>query len=222
MDDAIAEKIRSTLAGTSWNVEKLDRISGGNANFTYRGYTKDSTVFIKHAEPFAALNQAYALDATRSEFEWFMLEKLSEKPGTKTESFEVRTPKALGSYGTTKVIEDLPGSLTVKAYLSQYAPTLEPHAAKVLGASLGRWLAVFHQWLNAENEAARAIRDKLRDNPLIGPRANLYIGSYKECTKQFPQIQWPSDEEFAAIEQHVRDMYSNGEEAIHGDFWTGK
>jgi len=225
MDDSIAEKIRSTLAETPWKVEKLDRISGGNANFTYRGHLEQSsgdTIFIKHAEPFAALNQEYALDASRSEFEWFMLEKLSNKSPTVTRNFEVRTPKTLGSYGTTKVIEDMPNSVTVKAYLSQYAPSLESDVAKGLGAALGTWLATFHKWLNGDDAEAKTIRDKLRQNPLIKPRANLYIGSYKECMKPLPQVQWPDDEEFTAIEEFVRSMYSNGNEAIHGDFWTGK
>ena len=151
-----------------------------------------------------------------------MLEKLSNKSPTVTRNFEVRTPKTLGSYGTTKVIEDMPNSVTVKAYLSQYAPSLETDVAKGLGAALGTWLATFHRWLNGDDAEAKTTRDKLRQNPLIEPRANLYIGSYKECMKPFPLVQWPDDEEFTAIEEFVRSMYSNGDEAIHGDFWTGK
>ena len=224
MDDEIAIKIQATLANTEWKVTKLDRISGGNANFTYRGYLErdGKTIFIKHAEPFAALNQAYALDASRSDFEWLMLQTMSNKPAAKTGQFEVRTPKVLGFYGTTKIIEDMPDSLTIKAFLSQYGQSIGKDEATALGSSLGNWLAAFHKWLNSDDEEAKSTREKLRSNPLIGPRANLYIGSYKSCMDEFPQMDWPTDDEFAKIEKHVREMYSAGDEAIHGDFWTGK
>ena len=223
MNDEIASKIQSLLASTEWKVTSLNRVSGGNANFTYRGQLEkqNGTIFIKHAEPFAALNQAYALDASRSDFEWLMLQTLSDKPAAKTGQFEVRTPKVLGSYGTTKVIEDLPNSLTIKAFLSQYGESIEKNVATSLGAALGNWLASFHKWLNGDEDKAKTTREKLRKNPLIGPRAELYIGSYKSCMDEFPQLEWPTEAEFAAIEKYVRDMYNAGDEAIHGDFWTG-
>lgn len=223
MDDQVADKVKASLAETQWKVTKLDRISGGNANFTYRGHLENgNTIFIKHAEPFAALNQAYALDATRSDYEWLMLEALSDKPAAITGKLQVRTPKVLGSFGTTKIVEDMPNSLTIKAYLSQYGSTIDSKIASDVGAALGNWLAQFHVWLNGDSSQAKEIREKLKSNPLIGPRAELYIGTYMECTKMFPHLQWPTKDEFASIEKYVRDMYSAGQEAIHGDFWTGK
>lgn len=226
LEDEIADKIKAVLDKTEWRVTKLTRVSGGNANFTYRGFLADhdQTIFIKHAEPFAALNQGYMLDATRSDFEWMMLQVLSGKLESKTKQLEVRTPKVLGLRGTTKLIEDLPNSLTIKAFLSQYGSTIESNVASTLGAALGNWLAQFHRWLNGDEQEAKDTRAKLRSNPLIGPRANLYIGSYKDCMKLVPKdtVAWPTAEEFSKIEEHVRSLYSAGNEAIHGDFWTGK
>jgi hypothetical protein len=227
MDEAVTDKIRTILADTPWAVSKLERLSGGFANFTFRGFLEkkqgdSKTVIIKHAEPFAALNQTASLDATRSDFEWLMLEALSNKLATTTSQFHARTPKAIGSFGMTKVVEDMTDSVTIKAYLSQYGPDVEPETATSIGAALGNWLANFHVWLNGSGAQATELREKLRENPMVGPRANLYVGSYMECTKIFPQMWWPSEEEFVPIEKYVRELYSSGKEAIHGDFWTGK
>ena len=71
--DSIAQKIKAALSGSYWKCSRLERISGGNANFTYRGYldldeeeNANSTVVIKHAEPYVALNQAWELDVGRN------------------------------------------------------------------------------------------------------------------------------------------------------------
>ena len=94
--------------------------------------------------------------------------------------------------------------------------------ACTLGAALGNWLAGFHRWLNGDENEAKTTRERLKGNPLIGPRAELYIGGYPGSMKEFPNLSWPSEEEFSAIDKYVREMYSSGNEAIHGDFWTGK
>jgi 5-methylthioribose kinase len=71
-DDPLENSILEALRPTRWKLSRLERISGGNANFTYRGTLKkpdkDSydTIIIKHAEPFVALNQEWKIDVGRS------------------------------------------------------------------------------------------------------------------------------------------------------------
>ncbi|KIW01974.1 uncharacterized protein PV09_06809 [Verruconis gallopava] len=224
MDDTIAEKIKCTLSKTDWKVSRLERIAGGNANFTYRGYLEsgNGTIVIKHSEPFAALNADYQLDVGRSDYEWFMLSTLSPKPPARTDSFLVRSPKALGSFEHTKLIEDLPNSTTVKAYLSKYGADLQSEVASELGTAIGRWLSWFHGWIDGDDEEAVAVRNKIQHNPMAGPREYLYIGSYRDSMAQFPtEVDWPSDEQMGRIEKAVRAMYQRREGGIHGDFWTG-
>jgi hypothetical protein len=73
-DDPIANNIVDALKKTPWRLSKIERIAGGNANFTYRGWLKKpagykesyDTIVIKHAEPYVALNQEWAIDVGRA------------------------------------------------------------------------------------------------------------------------------------------------------------
>ena len=73
-DDPIASSIVQALKKTPWRLSRIERITGGNANFTYRGWLKKpagykesyDTIIIKHAEPYVALNQEWKVDVTRS------------------------------------------------------------------------------------------------------------------------------------------------------------
>jgi hypothetical protein len=72
-DDPIAKNIQDALKKTRWKVSRLERIPGGDANFTYRGWLKkpdkgnsNDTIVIKHAEPYGALNREWAIDVGRA------------------------------------------------------------------------------------------------------------------------------------------------------------
>lgn len=73
-DDPIANNIVQALKKTDWRLSRIERISGGNANFTYRGWLKKpagykesyDTIIIKHAEPYVALNREWAIDVERA------------------------------------------------------------------------------------------------------------------------------------------------------------
>ena len=71
-EDPIAARILADLEGTPYACTSLMRLSGGSANFTYRGTLSTPisggarTVIIKHAEPFVAINSSFKLDVVRS------------------------------------------------------------------------------------------------------------------------------------------------------------
>lgn len=74
--DAISGKIIADLSAGKYACSSITRLDGGSANFTYRGLLitpfKDSdgelvkTVIVKHAEPYIATAQTWALDPIRS------------------------------------------------------------------------------------------------------------------------------------------------------------
>jgi hypothetical protein len=71
-EDPIAAKVLEDLKGGPYTCNSLVRLSGGSANFTYRGTLtsplpdRTSTIIIKHAEPYIAINSSWKIDVIRS------------------------------------------------------------------------------------------------------------------------------------------------------------
>jgi len=71
-EDPIAAKVLEDSEGSLYECTSLVRLSGGSANFTYRGTLTSplpdttSTIIIKHAEPYIAINSSWKLDVIRS------------------------------------------------------------------------------------------------------------------------------------------------------------
>jgi hypothetical protein len=70
-EDPVAVKVLEDLKGGPYACTSLVPISGGSANFTYRGILTTPrpdlpSVFVKHAEPYVASNNTYPLDVSRS------------------------------------------------------------------------------------------------------------------------------------------------------------
>jgi hypothetical protein len=71
-EDPIATKVLENLKGGPYACISLVRLSGGFANFTYRGILtcplpgQTSTIIIKHAEPYIATNSSWKIDVIRS------------------------------------------------------------------------------------------------------------------------------------------------------------
>jgi hypothetical protein len=154
-----------------------------------------------------------------------MIETLSDKDTTKHGRFIVRTPKFLSASELphTMLMEDLPNSVTIKEYLSKHGDTMLPSVSRDLGVALGTWLKNYHVWLNGEDEKAMYLKQKLGGNgSMVDAREQLYIGSYRDAMKQFPQIEWPKETQLAQIEADIKRVCRAGGSGIHGDFWTGK
>jgi hypothetical protein len=71
-EDPIAAKVLEDLEAGPYACTSLTRLSGGSANFTYRGILKSplpdktSSIVIKHAEPYVATISSWKLDVIRS------------------------------------------------------------------------------------------------------------------------------------------------------------
>jgi hypothetical protein len=71
-EDPIATKVLADLKDSPYACTSLVRLSGGTANFTYRGTLTTplpegtTSIIIKHAEPFVAIDSSFKLDVIRS------------------------------------------------------------------------------------------------------------------------------------------------------------
>lgn len=67
----ISTKVQESLEGTPFACSKLEKLSGGTANFVYRGTLKaklgdgEETVVIKHTEGYVASNPGFKLTDRR-------------------------------------------------------------------------------------------------------------------------------------------------------------
>lgn len=66
--DEIRDQIAQELSKTPFACSSLSRLSGGNANFVYRGNPSSSpdSIVIKHSKDYVASNPNFKLDAKRS------------------------------------------------------------------------------------------------------------------------------------------------------------
>jgi hypothetical protein len=69
--DEISDQVRRELAGSEWECEALKPLSGGNANFVFRGQLAKpladgtSAILIKHGEGYVSSNPSFKLTTSR-------------------------------------------------------------------------------------------------------------------------------------------------------------
>lgn len=67
----ISLKIKNELAETSYACSSLEPLSGGTANFLFRGYlvglspSRSQTIIVKHTKEFVSVNRDFQLDVSR-------------------------------------------------------------------------------------------------------------------------------------------------------------
>lgn len=132
----------------------------------------------------------------------------------------VRTPKALHYIPDvyTQVIEDLPNSTNLKAYLSNgvHASAVAAH----LGRALGEWISHFHRWGKSTDQ--NGLREELCNNvESAALKFSTYYGRLNSSIDRYPEIlrQLPVEK----VIQRMKGLtQQEGNGIIHGDFWTGK
>ena len=65
--DEVHDEIKEELSQTEFACSSLSRLSGGTANFVYRGKLASTgeSIVIKHAKDYLASNKSFNLDITR-------------------------------------------------------------------------------------------------------------------------------------------------------------
>ena len=153
-----------------------------------------------------------------------MLETLSQLGPTKHGSIIVRVPEYIATpqLHHTILVEDIPNAINATEYLAKYGEDISPKFTRDLGVSLGKWLRMHHQWLNGSSPSAMLLKSKLKDSGnIVDTRQKLYVGSYRETMEVFPDVSWPTSQQFDEIEADVRKVCKAGQ-AVHGDYGLGK
>ncbi|KAF4165552.1 hypothetical protein CNMCM6936_007695 [Aspergillus lentulus] len=236
----ISTLVSQELSQTPYECSSLTRLSGGTANFVYRGILArplqdgTKTIIIKHGEEFVASKRDFKLTTDRCLFEETIVKALNDFPATtetdtaNNTSCTVKTPRLFQfSHETnTQILEDLPGALDLKTFM--LLPTNSQNVSRELAASIGRalgkWLLAFHTWVSEESQ--KDLVKAMEKNEVM--RDIKFMINYDNLAKmvdQFPALLKESQHIF----REVRDMAAaelgrkdgKGFGVIHGDFWSG-
>ncbi|KAL4942030.1 hypothetical protein BDV06DRAFT_193141 [Aspergillus oleicola] len=181
-ESEIKISVERDLSSTPYACTSLTQLSGGTANFVYRGLLSTplpdgtTTVIIKHAEEYLASNREFVLSAKRCLVEESALRSLegmhsvttthSSQSQTEGQSQKyqvtVKTPKLYHfipqSY--TQIMEDLPDSIDLKTFMRSpgVSESISRDWATSIGQTLGTWLKSFHVWINDPRQGDAAAK----------------------------------------------------------------
>ncbi|KAB5570430.1 kinase-like domain-containing protein [Coniochaeta sp. 2T2.1] len=240
---ALSSELLWQLSQTPYACPSLTQLSGGSANFVYRGILPhplastigqqdvEKTVIVKHSTGFLSINRDFALDVTRCTYEESMLRALANftfaSPTT-----SVRAPRLylFIRETNTQVHQDFYDATDLRAVLRQ-SPTLENVLSSQfpspisLGRSLGSWLRAFHAW--SSDPAQAALQARIGQNePMRKLKHLVNYGTFVGILQKFPDIVRPEE---LRVLHDVKDIADNelaktpgdGGESfgiIHGDF----
>ncbi|OKL63122.1 hypothetical protein UA08_01252 [Talaromyces atroroseus] len=236
--DQLALELTRELSHTPYVCSSLTHLSGGTANFLFRGILAcplddgAQTVVVKHSKEFVAANRNFALEVSRCAFEETMLNALDSLPNTTTGKISVRTPHLyhFDQKQNTQILEDLADTIDLKTVLvSPEAGIVLPQSTSTaIGRAVGAWLRAFHSW-TAQPAQANLHKEMAVNEPMRKLRYQISYGAFADVVQKFPDI-WV---EYGSILNQVQEMaaqeYSQsicdqGVEdwgIIHADFWAG-
>ncbi|KAJ5486956.1 hypothetical protein N7530_001256 [Penicillium desertorum] len=228
--DETRDEIAQQLSPTPFACSSLTRLSGGTANFVYRGVLASTgqSIIIKHTKDHSASNPDFKIDVTRCHFEVAILRALDGLAMYKNGNITVKTPRLLhfNQETDTQVFEDLPNSVDLKTFLlSEVSRDLSESSGRALGSALGSWLRSFHNWTTEEQQVEST---KLLGENKVMKELKFWVNytMLMNTIENFPDIL----EKDRDIFEKVRDLaaaelerqnYDEGYGVIHGDFWTG-
>lgn len=151
-------------------------------------------------------------------------------PAATSSFYNVKSPNLLHfiSASNTQVIECLPESLDLKAYvLKRYSPTTPSDLRQPVvevGRGLGRWLRSFHDWAAspAQRDHFRALASENTEMQNIKLRYNYELLLAR--VDAHPSLLTTAKPVFEQVLNMARAELRDDKklQAIHGDFWTGK
>lgn len=223
----ISTKVQASLANGPYACSSLEKLSGGTANFVYRGVLRTPledgahTVVIKHTEPYVASNPAFKLTSTRCEFEESILSALQTLAPSTYSNITIQTPRMyyFSSETNTQIYSDLPASTELKTYALTH--TLTNAQCSRLGHSLGIWAKTFHVWAQAPEQ--EKLRETIKGNVAMKElKFQVNYQTLVATVDRFPEILENSKSVFESVRDDVRSTLDTHEGVlIHGDFWSG-
>ncbi|KAK7923162.1 hypothetical protein PG985_007233 [Apiospora marii] len=249
-EHTLAQRVRDQLAPTPYAVSALAKLSGGTANFLYRGTLLQpltggsgtaegtKTVVVKHSTDSVAINRDFPLDITRCDYEATMLHALDGFPRFVTTgsgcAVEVRVPQLyhFDRETHTQILQDFADTTDLTTMLQSPAAAVEKNlpgsGPKAVGHALGSWLREFHDW--SSMPAQRPLQAQV--GPNLGMRrlkCLITYDSFIEILERHPELLVEGckdtlEEVQATMEQEFERPPAEGDESrglIHGDFWSG-
>ncbi|OGM39637.1 hypothetical protein ABOM_011645 [Aspergillus bombycis] len=235
------DAILSELSTTPYACSSVEPLSGGTANFVFRGTLLHplpdgtTTVVIKHTEDYIASNREFKLSAERCLIEKSILTSLNNLPSSKitndddtASQFTAKTPHiySFNPLTNTQVMEDLPDSVDLKSFfVSPSSARSVPHEWAVsLGRALGHWLSSFHSW--AKESAQTDVTLELEQNHFFQDlKFSINYDSLVNMVSKYPEILEGSRGVFEKVRDMARSELGRkdgeGFGVIHGDFWSG-
>ncbi|KAL4741043.1 kinase-like domain-containing protein [Aspergillus similis] len=247
-DSEVKEAVASELSSSPFACTSLIQLSGGTANFVYRGVLSrplpngTTTVIVKHAEDYLASNADFKLTAKRCLIEETALRALDgmqnetttgeDSDSDQQNQVTVKSPKLLHfSRSTyTQVMEDLPNAVDLKTFLlsSDVSERVSKEWARSIGRALGAWLRLFHVWSvhPAQAEFAKQLAENtvMRDLKFSINYDSLVsmIDAYSDILgDSHTRSVFQSVKNAAAAELDDTDTQDATFGPIHGDFWSG-
>lgn len=238
------------LAKTPYACSALSKLSGGTANFVYRGTlhqplsghdsdagiaSSETTVVVKRSTDFVAINRDFPLDITRCVFEESVLRALagfSQDIATPGGHAVVEAPRLYYFDREThiQVLQDFAGTTDLRTILqSSYVNEALPgDSPRCVGRALGSWLRLFHNW--ASQPAQKHLLALVGPNPAMRRlKCLITYGSFIEILERYPEIieghRGTLEDVKAAMQYEFERPVTDADESrglIHGDFWAGK
>ncbi|KAJ8133399.1 hypothetical protein O1611_g217 [Lasiodiplodia mahajangana] len=244
-EQELTHKLLDQLSQTQYACSAVTKLSGGTANFVYRGellqplrghtdLVSPNTVVIKLSTSFAAVNRDFPLDITRCIFEESMLRALAGFPHTIAAAschIQVKAPRiySFDRETHTQLLEDFPDTTDLKTILEspgldRILPGSSPES---IGHALGSWLSMFHSWASAP--AQTTLLTQIGPNQAMRQlKCLITYDSFIEILERHPEtIEGYNDtleDVKAAMKYEFERPVIKGDEArglIHGDFWAG-
>ncbi|KAL2820801.1 kinase-like domain-containing protein [Aspergillus cavernicola] len=241
--DPVRDTVAEELSSTQYACSQLLRLSGGTANFVYRGTLSkplnDGTVIVivKHAEDYIASNKDFKLSATRCLIEESALRALDGMSSVTTTNegkdgqkyqITVKTPKLFhfDSSTNTQVMENLQDAVDLKTFL--LSPSVAQNISKEwtlsIGRTIGIWLRSFHLWI-ADAAQADVAAQLGKNETMKKLKFSINYDSLIKVIDAYPDLLEGSRSVFEKVRDlaaaELNETQGGAIGPIHGDFWSG-
>ncbi|KAL4885876.1 kinase-like domain-containing protein [Aspergillus karnatakaensis] len=244
-DKKIEDAVAQELSNSPYACSSLTQLSGGTANFVYRGVLSQplpdgtTTVIVKHTEDYVASNKEFKLSAKRCLAEESTLRALNsmqsitttnDTPTGQKYQITVKTPQLyhFNEETNTQVMEDLPSAVDLKTFLltPEIAQNISEEWTKSIGRTLGAWLRSFHFWIaDAKQSDVAAMLGSNTDMQDL--KFTINYDSLLKVIDGFPDILEKSREIFEFVRELAKKELEEeldqefGFGGLHGDLWSG-
>ncbi|KAK5654673.1 hypothetical protein OQA88_6996 [Cercophora sp. LCS_1] len=232
--DAIRSQTWKDITGTPYECSTLTLLSGGSANFVFRGdlvapasCDPYGTVIVKQFKNFLACSSDFEIDLSRFHAEASMLQALGRLTG-----LPFRAPKLyyLDLSAKIQVHESYwHDCMSIADYFRSRSPKVSPNSiARTFGRQTGEVIRTLHDW--ASLPVQQALRDEIwKNGPMRKLKYQTTYASFIQVLERLPGLVNPVRD----ILEEVRDMGLSDLERqptdieplewgmIHGDFWAG-